>query len=105
MTVSYSWLSEYLPEKIETEKLSAILTSIGLEVESLEKYESIKGGLKGVIIGEVLECLHHPNADKLKLTKVDIGDGVPLQIVCGAPNVAIGQKFWSLPSELPSILL
>ncbi|MBA4140849.1 MAG: phenylalanine--tRNA ligase subunit beta [Segetibacter sp.] len=92
MTVSYNWLSDYLPEIIEPEKLSQILTAIGLEVESLEKYESIKGGLEGVVIGEVIECLPHPNADKLTLTKVNIGNAVPLQIVCGAPNVAIGQK-------------
>jgi phenylalanyl-tRNA synthetase beta chain len=92
MTVSYNWLSDYLPEIIEPEKLSQILTSIGLEVESLEKYESIKGGLQGVVIGQVIECFQHPNADKLRLTKVNIGNGEPLQIVCGAPNVATGQK-------------
>lgn len=92
MTISYNWLSEYLPETIEPEKLSKILTSIGLEVESLEKYQSIKGGLEGLVIGEVLTCEQHPNADKLKLTKVSIGSGEPLQIVCGAPNVAEGQK-------------
>ncbi len=92
MTISYNWLSEYLPEKINPEKLSKILTSIGLEVEILEKYEAIKGGLQGLVIGEVLECEKHPDADKLKLTKVDIGNGEPLQIVCGAQNVAAGQK-------------
>ncbi|MEN9685337.1 MAG: hypothetical protein RLZZ28_1123 [Bacteroidota bacterium] len=92
MTISYNWLGEYLPEAIDPEKLSKILTSIGLEVESLEKYESIKGGLKGVLVGEVLECVPHPNADKLKLTSVNIGNEAPLQIVCGAANVAAGQK-------------
>ena len=92
MTISYNWLSEYLPEKLEAEKLSKILTSIGLEVESLEKYEELKGGLEGLIIGEVLECTKHSDADKLSLTKVNIGRGEPLQIVCGAPNVAVGQK-------------
>jgi phenylalanyl-tRNA synthetase beta chain len=92
MTISYNWLSEYLPETIEPEKLSHILTSIGLEVESLEKYESVKGGLQGLVIGEVLACDQHPNADKLKVTKVTIGAAEPLQIVCGAPNVAAGQK-------------
>ncbi len=92
MTISYNWLSEYLPEKLEPEKLSKILTSIGLEVESLEKYEELKGGLEGLIIGEILECGKHPDADKLSITKVDIGTGEPLQIVCGAPNVAVGQK-------------
>jgi phenylalanyl-tRNA synthetase beta chain len=92
MTISYNWLSEYLPETIEPEKLSKILTSIGLEVESLEKYEEIKGGLQGLVIGEVMECAKHPDADKLSLTKVNIGSGELLQIVCGAPNVAAGQK-------------
>jgi len=92
MTISYNWLSEYLPEKKEPERLSKILTSIGLEVESMEAYESIKGGLKGLIVGEVLECEQHLNADKLKITKVNIGSGETLQIVCGANNVAAGQK-------------
>ncbi|MDI9365785.1 MAG: phenylalanine--tRNA ligase subunit beta [Flavobacterium sp.] len=92
MTISYNWLSEYLPEVIEPEKLSHILTSIGLEVESLEKFESVKGGLQGLVIGEVLACEQHPNADTLKVTKVNIGAAQPLQIVCGAPNVAAGQK-------------
>jgi phenylalanyl-tRNA synthetase beta chain len=92
MTISYNWLSEYLPLKIDPEKLSRILTSVGLEVENLEKYESVKGGLKGLVIGEVLEAIPHPNADKLKLTKVNVGDPEPLSIVCGAPNVAAGQK-------------
>ena len=92
MTISYHWLHEYLPEKIEAEKLSRILTSIGLEVESMEPYEEVKGGLKGLIIGKVVTCEKHPDADKLKLTTVNIGSDQPLQIVCGAPNVAIGQK-------------
>ena len=92
MTISYNWLSEYLPEKVETEKLSRILTSIGLEVESMESFEEVKGGLKGLVIGEVLECEKHPDADKLSLTKVNIGAEALLQIVCGAANVAAGQK-------------
>jgi len=92
MTISYNWLCEYLPVKINPEKLSQILTSVGLEVESLEKYESVKGSLAGLIVGKVLTCEKHPNADKLKLTTVDIGDKDPLQIVCGAPNVGVGQK-------------
>jgi len=91
MTISYKWLSEYLPVTIEPERLSKILTSVGLEVESLEKYEEIKGGLKGLVVGKVLEVEKHPNADKLKLTKVDVGTSDPLSIVCGAPNVAAGQ--------------
>lgn len=92
MTISYKWLSEYLPVTIEPERLSRILTSIGLEVESLEKYEEAPGGLKGLVIGEVLSTEKHPNADKLTITRVDIDNGEPLQIVCGAPNVAAGQK-------------
>src|SRR3954469_19756538 len=92
MTISYNWLSEYLPEKIMPQELSKILTSIGLEVENLEWFESIRGGLQGIVIGQVLETQQHPNADKLKLTKVDIGNGEQLKIVCGAPNVTAGQK-------------
>jgi phenylalanyl-tRNA synthetase beta chain len=93
MTISYNWLSEYLPEKIEPEKLSKILTAIGLEVESLEHYESIKGGLKGLVIGEVVECAQHANADKLKVTKVNTGNGQLLQIVCGAPMLRQDRKW------------
>ncbi len=98
MTISYKWLSEYLPAGpagqpvVDPERLSRILTSIGLEVESMETYEEIKGGLKGLVIGEVLHTEKHPNADKLTLTRVSVGTGEPLQIVCGAPNVAAGQK-------------
>lgn len=92
MTISYKWLCEYLPVSIEPERLSKILTSIGLEVEKMETFEEIKGGLKGLVIGEVLMAEKHPNADKLKLTRVNIGNGETLNIVCGAPNVAAGQK-------------
>src|SRR5687767_9787815 len=92
MTISYKWLSEYIPVTVEPERLSRILTSIGLEVESMRSYEEAKGGLEGLVIGEVLSTEKHPNADKLTLTKVNIGNGEPLQIVCGAPNVAAGQK-------------
>ncbi|MEI6946133.1 phenylalanine--tRNA ligase subunit beta [Paraflavisolibacter sp. H34] len=92
MTISYNWLSEYLPVRLEPERLSRILTSIGLEVEKMEKYEEVQGGMKGLVIGEVLEVAPHPNADKLRLTKVNTGGAEPLQIVCGAPNVAAGQK-------------
>jgi phenylalanyl-tRNA synthetase beta chain len=92
MTISYKWLSEYLPVTVEPERLSKILTSVGLEVESFEKYEEIKGGLEGLVIGEVLSTEKHPNADKLTLTRVNIGNGEALQIVCGAPNVRTGQK-------------
>jgi len=92
MTISYNWLCEYLPVRIEPERLSRILTSVGLEVEHIERYESVKGGLKGLVIGEVLECVPHPNADKLRLTRVNTGGPEPLSIVCGAPNVEAGQK-------------
>ena len=92
MTISYRWLCEYLPAPIPKEELSTILTSIGLEVESLEMYENFKGGLQGLVVGEVLELVQHPNADKLKLTKVNVGGDRPLNIVCGASNVAVGQK-------------
>ena len=92
MTISYKWISEYIPLQIDQEKISKILTSIGLEVESMELFESIKGGLEGLIVGEVKELVQHPGADKLKLTKVDTGDVELSQIVCGAPNVSKGQK-------------
>ena len=91
MKISYNWLSEYIVEIPEPEKISTILTSVGLEVETLEKYEEVKGGLEGLVIGEVMECTKHPEADKLSLTKVNTGAEV-LQIICGAPNVALGQK-------------
>jgi phenylalanyl-tRNA synthetase beta chain len=92
MTISYKWLLNYLPTEIDTEKLSYILNAIGLEVERMEKYESVKGLLAGLLIGEVLTVEKHPNADKLSLTTVNIGSENPLHIVCGAPNVAVGQK-------------
>ena len=92
MQISYEWLMELLPEPIAIEKLEEILTNIGLEVEAVETIEKIKGNLNGVVVGEVVECIPHPNADKLKLTKVNIGNEIPLSVVCGAPNVATGQK-------------
>lgn len=91
MTISYNWLCEYMPVHLDLNELSHILTSIGLEVESMEKYESVKGNLEGLKIGKVLNVTSHPNADKLKVTLVDTGEADPLQIVCGAPNVAEGQ--------------
>jgi phenylalanyl-tRNA synthetase beta chain len=91
MKISYNWLNSYLPEEIEIEKLGKILTSIGLEVESIEPTSSHANGLAGIVIGKVLTCEQHPNADKLKVTTVDIGQEAPLQIVCGASNVAAGQ--------------
>lgn len=92
MTISYNWLNEYLPVQVEPDRLSRILTSIGLEVESMEKYEEVKGGLLGLVTAEVLTCEQHPNADKLKITTVNTGGPEPLQVVCGAANVAAGQK-------------
>lgn len=92
MNISYRWLSDYVDlSSLSIDELTEIMTEIGLEVEGYEKTESIKGGLEGIVIGKVLECGAHPNADKLSLTKVDIGATEPLQIVCGAPNVAAGQ--------------
>ena len=92
MIISYQWLLEYLPQPLPVDELSRILTSIGLEVEAVEKAETVKGGLEGLVIGEVLTCVPHPNADKLKVTTVTTGGEAILNIVCGAPNVAAGQK-------------
>jgi phenylalanyl-tRNA synthetase beta chain len=92
MKISYNWLTDFIDISIEPEKLAEILTSIGLEVESTEKFEEVEGGMKGLVIGEVLTCRKHPNADKLSLTTVNIGKGESLNVVCGAPNVAAGQK-------------
>ncbi len=92
MKVSLNWLKDYLDINLNSEETSELLTAIGLEVEGMEEIESIKGGLKGILIGQVKECGKHPNADKLSLTKVDVGAEEDLQIVCGAPNVAAGQK-------------
>jgi len=92
MKISYKWLQQFIKTSKTPEELSLILTNIGLEVESLEKVQTIPGGLEGLVIGYVKECQQHPNADRLKVTKVDIGLGEDLQIVCGANNVAAGQK-------------
>src|SRR5580698_11608589 len=92
MIISYQWLLEYLPQPLPVNELSKILTSIGLEVEAIEPVESIKGGLEGLVIGEVLTCEKHPNADKLSITTVNIGGPEALHIVCGAPNIETGQK-------------
>jgi phenylalanyl-tRNA synthetase beta chain len=92
MKISYNWLKDYLDFDIGPKELSVILTGLGLEVEAVQEWESVKGGLKGVVIGEVLTCKEHPAADKLKVTTVDIGSSEPLHIVCGAPNVDVGQK-------------
>jgi phenylalanyl-tRNA synthetase beta chain len=92
MKISYNWLKKYANIAQTPEELSVILTDCGLEVESLEYIESVRGGLKGVIVGEVITCEKHPDADKLRVTTVDVGAPELLHIVCGAPNVAIGQK-------------
>ncbi|MCC6186137.1 MAG: phenylalanine--tRNA ligase subunit beta [Chitinophagaceae bacterium] len=92
MTISYNWLQQYLPKTLTVAELSHILTSIGLEVEGTELVEAVKGGLRGLVIGEVLTCEQHPNADKLKKTTVNVGGDRALSIVCGAANVAAGQK-------------
>ncbi|MEO5603649.1 MAG: YtpR family tRNA-binding protein, partial [Cyclobacteriaceae bacterium] len=92
MTIAYNWLKDYIDTPESPEDLGKILTSTGLEVESVELFENIKGGLSGLLIGEILTCSKHPNADKLSITTVDIGADQPTQIVCGAPNVAKGQK-------------
>lgn len=92
MKISYSWLKEYISTDFTPEKIAEVLTATGLEVESLEYVEPVEGGLEGVVVAEVLECSDHPDSDHLHVTKVDAGDGEPLQVVCGAPNVAAGQK-------------
>ncbi|MEM1326016.1 MAG: phenylalanine--tRNA ligase subunit beta [Bacteroidota bacterium] len=92
MQVSLNWLRDYVDINLTPEEVAGILTEIGLEVEGEEKIQSIEGGLEGVVVGHVVTCGQHPNADRLSLTTVDVGNGEPLQIVCGAPNVAQGQK-------------
>lgn len=92
MTIAYNWLREYIEINESPEDLGKMLTSTGLEVESVEAFDTIKGGLKGLVVGEVITCEKHPNADKLSLTTVNVGNSEPARIVCGAPNVAKGQK-------------
>lgn len=92
MKISYNWLKEFIATDWNVEKTSQLLTDLGLEVEGVVPFESIKGGLQGVVVGHVLSCEKHPNADKLQLTKVSIGNDTTLQIVCGAPNVTKGVK-------------
>ena len=92
MNISYNWLKEYLDFDLQPEEVAAALTSIGLETGGVEEVQTIKGGLEGLVIGEVLTCVEHPNSDHLHITTVNVGGEAPLQIVCGAPNVAAGQK-------------
>jgi phenylalanyl-tRNA synthetase beta chain len=91
MKISYNWLKDFVDIDWPTDKVENLLTDLGLEVEGITSFESIKGGLEGILVGKVLECIKHPNADRLKLTKVDIGQNEPVQIVCGAPNIDTGQ--------------
>ncbi len=92
MKISYNWLKQFIKIDWKSDETAALLTDLGLEVEVVEKYESVKGGLEGIVVGHVLTCEQHPNADRLKVTTVDLGTGTPVQIVCGASNVAAGQK-------------
>ncbi|WP_413998246.1 phenylalanine--tRNA ligase subunit beta [Flavobacterium sp. W1B] len=92
MKISYNWLKQFIKIDWKSEETATLLTDLGLEVEVVEKYQSVKGGLEGIVVGHVLTCIPHPDADRLKITTVDLGDGVPVQIVCGAANVDAGQK-------------
>ncbi|MDA3779857.1 MAG: phenylalanine--tRNA ligase subunit beta [Bacteroidales bacterium] len=92
MKISYNWLKQYIDINLSADKVAEILTDTGLEVEGIEQFESVKGGLEGIVVGEVTSCKKHPNADKLSVTTVNIGNNKELPIVCGAPNVAFGQK-------------
>ena len=91
MDISYKWLRRYIDFDLSPRELAATLTSLGLECDTVEEVESIRGGLRGVVIGKVLTCEDHPDSDHLHVTTVDLGTGEPVQIVCGAPNVAAGQ--------------
>ena len=91
MNISYNWLKQYIDFDLSPDGLAAALTSLGLETGSVEEVESIRGGLRGIVVGKVLTCVEHPNSDHLHITTVDLGDGEATQIVCGAPNVAAGQ--------------
>ena len=92
MKISYNWLRQFIKTDWKSAETAALLTDLGLEVEAVEPFQSVRGGLEGVVVGHVVSCVQHPNADRLKVCKVDLGDGIPLQIVCGAANVAAGQK-------------
>lgn len=92
MKISYNWLKQFIKLPENAEKTGELLTDLGLEVEGIHSFQSVKGGLEGIVVGHVLSCEKHPNADKLNLTKVNIGNGEEVQIVCGAPNIAAGQK-------------
>ena len=90
MNISYKWLREYVDFDLSAQEVAAALTSMGLEVDSVEEVQGIRGGLEGIVIGEVLTCEPHPNSDHMHVCTVNLGVGEPEQIVCGAPNVAAG---------------
>ena len=93
MNISYKWLKRYIDTDLTPDQVAEALTSLGLEVGAVEQVETIKGGLRGLVVGQVVTCIDHPNSDHLHITTVDLGDGnAPVRIVCGAPNVAAGQK-------------
>ena len=92
MNISYNWLKEYVDFDLSAEEVAKALTSIGLEVDDVEEFQTIKGGLKGIVVGEVLTCEPHPNSDHMHVCSVDLGEENPVQIVCGAANIAAGQK-------------
>ena len=92
MKLSYDWLKDYLKSDLTPQQIADAMTAIGIEVDGVEEQEEIPGGLAGVVVAEVLECGAHPDSDHLHITKVDDGTGEPLTVVCGAPNVAAGQK-------------
>ena len=92
MKISNNWLQQFIKLDLSSKEISLLLTDLGLEVEGVEVYESIKGSLKGVLVGKIINCIKHPNADRLKITEVDIGKEKNLSIICGAPNVEKGQN-------------
>ena len=92
MNISYNWLKQYVDFDLSADELGAALTSVGLEVGSVEEIQTVKGGLQGLVVGRVITCDPHPNSDHMHVCTVDLGSGEPQQIVCGAPNVAAGQK-------------
>ena len=98
LKISYNWLQQFIKLDLPKEEISMMLTDLGLEVENMQNFESIKGALEGVVVGEILSCIPHPNADRLKKTEVALGGDVVVPIVCGAPNVAKGQKVLVGPS-------
>ena len=91
MKISINWLKDYVEINSQPEEISEILTNLGLEVEKLSSFESVKGGLTGVVAGKVLKCEKHPDADRLKITSIDLGNDEIYEIVCGAPNIKKGQ--------------